>query len=36
MTESELKEYLSHDLWWKVDKCMQVGLVDEVYDHDTY
>lgn len=36
MTEDELKQYLSHDLWWKIDKCIETGMVDEVYEHDTY
>lgn len=36
MTENELHEYLSHDLWWKADKCMEVGLVDEIYEQENY
>ena len=36
MRENELKEYLSHDLWWKADKCIEVGLVDEIYEHENY
>jgi len=34
LTEPQLKEYLSHDLWWKVDQCKEAGLVDEVYTED--
>ena len=31
MTKKELEEYLSHDLWFKVDKCIEIGLVDEIF-----
>lgn len=31
MDEAELKRYLSHDLWWKIDKCIELGMVDEPY-----
>ena len=34
MSREELEEYLSHDLWWKVDKCMKTGLIDEVYKNN--
>ena len=27
----ELEDFLKHDLWWKVDKCISVGLVDEIW-----
>ena len=29
--KKELGEVLKHDLWWDKDKCMQYGLVDEVW-----
>jgi len=32
--ERELKEYLSHDLWWKSDKCLEMGLIDAIYEND--
>jgi ATP-dependent protease ClpP protease subunit len=31
MTREELEGYLSHDSWWKLDKCVECGLVDGVY-----
>lgn len=31
LTREELESYLSHDLWWKSDKCMETGLIDEIY-----
>jgi ATP-dependent protease ClpP protease subunit len=31
MTREELEGYLSHDSWWKLDTCIQCGLVDQVY-----
>lgn len=34
MTKEELKKYLSHDCWWKAKKCIETGLVDEIYDND--
>ena len=34
MQERELKEYLTHDLWWKADKCLEVGLIDAIYEND--
>ena len=34
MSREDLENHLSHDLWWKVDQCKSVGLVDEVYTHD--
>ena len=27
----ELEDFLKHDLWWKVDKCISVGLIDEIW-----
>ena len=30
--KKELGEILKHDLWWDIDKCLQYGLVDEVWD----
>ena len=32
LREGELEEMLKHDLWWKADKCLEVGLVDEVWE----
>lgn len=29
--EEEMKEILKHDLWWDADKCIETGLVDELY-----
>lgn len=34
MKEDELKEFLSHDTWWKSDKCVEYGLVDDIYEGD--
>ncbi len=34
MTKRELVEQLSHDSWWGIDKCMEVGLIDAVYAGD--
>lgn len=31
MNKRELKEHLSHDLWWKYDKCLEKGMVDELW-----
>lgn len=31
LRDGELEEILKHDLWWKADKCLEVGLVDEVW-----
>lgn len=31
LTKEQLEEYLSHDLWWKASKCLETGLIDEVY-----
>jgi ATP-dependent protease ClpP protease subunit len=28
----DLGELLKHDVWWKADKCIEVGLVDGVWD----
>ncbi len=27
----EMKEILKHDMWWDADKCMEMGLVDELW-----
>lgn len=32
LREGELEEMLKHDLWWKAEKCLKVGLVDEVWE----
>ena len=29
--KKELAEVLKHDLWWNPDKCMSLGLVDELW-----
>ena len=29
--ETELEEMLKHDLWWTADKCLEEGLVDELW-----
>ncbi|AYV77042.1 MAG: Clp protease [Barrevirus sp.] len=34
LTREQLEEYLSHDLWWKVDQCIESGLVDSIYTND--
>jgi ATP-dependent protease ClpP protease subunit len=34
MTKKQIKECLQHDLWWRVDKCLETGLVDEVWTND--
>lgn len=31
MSESQLDEFLKHDVWWMSEKCLSVGLVDEIY-----
>lgn len=28
----ELSDILKHDLWWDADKCIQYGLVDEIWN----
>jgi len=35
LSREELEECLSHDLWWKSDKCLDAGLIDELYVQDT-
>lgn len=32
MTETQLKEFLSHDVWWMSAKCIEHGLVDGVWN----
>jgi ATP-dependent protease ClpP protease subunit len=34
MTIDQLKEFLKHDLWFKSDKCLELGLIDELYTSD--
>ncbi|ARF09519.1 Clp protease [Indivirus ILV1] len=34
LSREELEKYLSHDLWWKVDQCIEAGLVDKPYSKD--
>lgn len=31
LTNKELEEYLTHDLWWEHAKCLDTGLIDELY-----
>jgi len=31
LNKQQLEEFMSHDLYWKTDKCIEYGLVDEVY-----
>ena len=31
ISEEKLHEYLAHDLWWKCDRCIQEGLIDEIF-----
>ena len=33
LRDVDLEEILKHDLWWKADKCLQEGLVDELWEH---
>ena len=28
----KLDDFLKHDLWWKTDKCLEQGLVDEIWE----
>jgi ATP-dependent protease ClpP protease subunit len=30
--KKEMNEILKHDLWWRPDKCLSLGLVDELYE----
>jgi len=30
--KKELGEILKHDLWWRPEKCLSLGLVDELYE----
>ena len=32
--KKKLNEILKHDLWWDADYCLEVGLIDEIYDKD--
>lgn len=34
MSERDIKTYLTHDLWWKSDKCIENGLIDELYENN--
>ncbi len=31
MSDKTIKDQLRHDIWWKVDVCMQKGLIDGIY-----
>jgi ATP-dependent protease ClpP protease subunit len=35
MTETQLKEFLAHDVWWMSAKCIELGLVDGVWNGTT-
>jgi ATP-dependent protease ClpP protease subunit len=30
--EEEMKEILKHDMWWDADKCLEMGLVDGLWE----
>lgn len=30
--KKELNDILKHDLWWEADKCIQYGLVDDIWN----
>jgi len=32
MSEEQLDEFLKHDVWWMKEKCLSVGLVDEIWE----
>ena len=32
LSDNELEQILKHDLWWKAGKCIETGLVDEVWE----
>ena len=32
LTDADLDDMLKHDLWWNAEKCLSVGLVDEVWE----
>lgn len=34
MSGSQLTELLKHDVWWMSEKCLKMGLVDEVWQGD--
>lgn len=31
LDKKQLEEILAHDIWFKLDKCIEVGLIDEIY-----
>lgn len=33
LSKELIDEALKHDLWWRVDKCIELGLVDEIYNN---
>ena len=35
LTKPKLKKILKKDIWWDADKCIEVGLVDEIYKEDS-
>merc|ERR1711978_169649 len=32
---TDMDDILKRDLWWMAEKCLEVGLVDEVWDNST-
>lgn len=32
LNDTDLEDILKHDLWWKADKCLEVGLVDAFWE----
>lgn len=34
LTKPKLKKILKKDIWWDAEKCIEVGLVDEIYKED--
>ena len=34
MTKKEIVEQLQHDYWWKAEKCIEKGLIDEIYGNN--
>ena len=34
LTKPKLKKILKKDIWWDAEKCIAVGLVDEIYKED--
>jgi ATP-dependent protease ClpP protease subunit len=34
MDEEQIKKQLKHDSWWDTEKCLEVGLVDEIWTNN--